>query len=139
METVREYASDLRRNLEKGCSTQGTLIFYGATPAHAEAISQAGANLGRTTYFGEDQYGVLYFQLPVARYEAAHLALLGCIYDSIGEMSLSNLCSSVGGTAFKSARGARKHCDSGLRPNPPRTQDGRLSYTCNRVRECHVA
>src|SRR3569833_2701444 len=53
-------------------ATQDTLIFYGATAAHIEALEKDEGRPRRITFFGEENAGLLILRKPKPNHEIAH-------------------------------------------------------------------
>lgn len=122
--TVRRLAEEHSRRLDTDLSTQDTLIFYGATAAYVDAIEEAveedGDGLGRITFFGEEDAGLLFLRMVKPVYEVAHLSLFLHIWRLTLEMGLKRNCYAVGTSTYKGIGTRSKQGDSGLRPDPPR-------------------
>lgn len=118
---VRRLAQEHFERLRTDVSTQDTLIFYGATNAHVEAIENDKNDCpGRLTFFGEKQAGLLFLRMVTLVHEQAHLSLfLRCFWSKVFRMGLEDACVAVGATRYHN-NDARKEGDSGIKPDPPR-------------------
>jgi len=119
---VYRHAEERRSQLDQGTSSQETLIYYGATTSHVDAIRSAncdGIYPGRITFFG-DESGLLFFRMPRPVHETAHLFLFNKILFWIFQIDLTDHFVSVGSSTYNGIGTRRKEGDSGLRPDPPR-------------------
>ncbi len=75
------------------------------------------------TYFGEDYYGLLFFRIPTALHECAHLGLIRLLHDKAWNLGLDHALVSICTTRYEPYNSVWKKCkqgDSGMRPDPPR-------------------
>lgn len=101
-------------------STQDTLIFHGATAAHIDAIDKGlKKHPGRITFFG-DEVGLLFFRMPYAIHDIAHLELMHYVGRSIDQMGLWDSCCSLGAAEYDGLGRCKKEGDGAIRPHPPR-------------------
>ncbi|KAK0724380.1 hypothetical protein B0H67DRAFT_680003 [Lasiosphaeris hirsuta] len=118
---VSKHAKDRLIQLDQD-TFQDTLIYYGTTTAHINAICSADRGKpypGRITFFGNDS-GLLFFRIPLPVHETTHLFLFNnMILDSVFQMRLKGQVRSLGSSDYGMGT-KKKQGDSGIRPNPPR-------------------
>src|SRR3569833_98771 len=106
-------------------ATQDTLIFYGATAAHIEALEKDEGRPWRITFFGEETAGLLFLRMPKPVHEIAHSHLFLRLWERVVQIGLRDDAHAIGASKYKgiSTQGIStriKEGDSGLRPDPPR-------------------
>src|SRR3569833_1491062 len=123
--TLRRLAREHSDQLDSS-STQDTLIFYGATAAHIEALDRAdegadGCRPWRITFFGEEKAGLLFLRMPEPVHHVAHSHLFLRLWEWVIRMGLRKNAYAVGASTYKGIIGTQiKEGDSGFRPDPPR-------------------